>query len=146
MPVVNHMLTHPVRECHMARNEAQIIAPLQKARGLGLFSGIEEANGETIQMVRRRSGPHLSGWHRIAAQQKMPSLALSFESAPYRPLHHSMSPCDLPFRSASKHTQLEYLENVGELRLDQLADCGLAHPASAGDEKKHIFGLQSESG
>jgi hypothetical protein len=133
MPVVNHMVAHPACERHLVTDEVQIISALQQTGGLCFFSCIEEANGETIQAVRRRSRPNLSGWNRIAAQQKVLSLTLSIKSAPYRPLHHSMSPFDLPFRSASKHTQLGYFENVSKLRLDQLADCGLAHPASSCD-------------
>jgi hypothetical protein len=146
MPVVNHMLAHPGCECQVVTDEVQIISPFQKTGGLCFFSCIEEANGEPIQMVRRRSRPDLSGRNRIAAQQKVLSLTLSLESMQHRSLHHSMSPFNLPFRSAPKHTQLGYFENVSELRLDQLADCGFAHPASACDEKKHISKLQFRIG
>jgi hypothetical protein len=100
---------------------------------LCFFSCIEETNIETIQTVRRRSRPDLPGRNRIAAQQKVLSLTLSIESTPHRPLHHSMSPFDVPFRGASKHTQLACFEKVSELRLDQLADCGLTDPAGACD-------------
>src|SRR5262249_49583083 len=133
MPVVNHMVAHPVRECQMVTDEVRIISPFQQTGGLCFFSCIEEANIETIQTVRRRSCPDLPVRNRIAAQQKVLSLTLSIESAPYRPLHHSMSPFDLPFRSTSKHTQFGYFENLSEFRFDQLADCGLPYPASACD-------------
>ena len=77
MPVVNHMVSHPVRECHMVRNEVRIISPFQQTGGLCFFCCIEEANIETIQTVRRRSCPDLPGRNWIAAQQKVLSLALS---------------------------------------------------------------------
>jgi hypothetical protein len=141
MPVVNHMAAHPGCECHVVRDEVQIISPLQKTGGMCLFSGIDEANGEMIQMFRRWSRPHLPGRNRIAAQQKVLSLLLKLEGTHDSSLHHSMSPFDLPFRSASKHSELGYFENVSELRLEQLADCGFAHPASACDEKKHTSSL-----
>jgi hypothetical protein len=133
MPVVNHMVAHPVRECHMVTDEFRIIPPLQQTGGLCFFSCVEKANMQAIQMVRRRRRPDFSGRNRIAAQQKVFPLTLNIESAPYRPLHRSMSPFDVPFRSASKHTQLRYFENVSEFRFDQLADCGLAHSAGACD-------------
>jgi hypothetical protein len=123
MPVVNYMVAHPVRECHMVTDEVRIISPFEQTGGLCFFSCIEQANIETIQMVRRRGGPDLPRRNRIAAQQKVHSLTLSFERAPYRSLHHSMSPFDLPFRSASEHTQLGYFENVSEFRFDQFANC-----------------------
>jgi hypothetical protein len=133
MPMVNHVVAHPVRECHMVTNEVRIISPFQQTGGLCFFSCIEEANIEAIQTVRRRSRPDLPGRNWIAAQQKVLSLTLCIERAPYGPLHHSMSPFDIPFRSASKHTQLRYVENVSKFRLNQLADCRLTHPASACD-------------
>jgi hypothetical protein len=142
MPVVNYMVAHPVCERQVVTDEVQIISPFQKTGGLCFFSCIEEANGETIQTVRRRCSPDLSRRNRIAAQQKVLSHTLSLERAHHRSLHHLMSPFDIPFRSASKHTQLGYFENVSEFRLDQLADCGLAHTASACDEKEHISSLQ----
>jgi hypothetical protein len=142
MPVVNHMVAHPVRECHMVTDEPRIISSFPQPGGLCFFSCIKEANIETIQTVRRRRRPDLPGRDRIAAQQKVLPLTLSIKSAPYRPLHHSMSPFDLPFRSASEHTQFGYFENVSEFRLDQLADCGLTHPASACYQKKHMSSLQ----
>ena len=82
MPVVNHMVAHPVRECHMVRDEVRIISALQQTGGLCSFSCIEEANIETIQAVRRRSRPDFSGRNGIAAQQKVLSRTLSIESAP----------------------------------------------------------------
>jgi hypothetical protein len=139
MAVVNHMVAHPGCERQVVTDEVQIISPFQQTGGLCSFSCIEEANGETIQTVRRRSRPDLPWRNRIAAQQKVLSLTLSLESTQQRSLHHLMSPFDLPFRSASKHTQFGYFENVSEFRLDQLADCGLTYPASACDEKKHGF-------
>jgi hypothetical protein len=138
MPVVNHVVAQPVREGHMVTDKVRIISPFHQPSGLCLFSCIEETNIETIQTVRRRSRPDLTGRNRIAAQQKVLSLPLSIESTPHHSLDHSMSPFDVPFRSASKHTQLGCFEKVSELRLDQLADGGLTHPASACDEEKHI--------
>jgi hypothetical protein len=123
MPVVNHVVAHPVRECHRVRDEVRIISPFQQTGGLCSFSCIEEANIETLQTIRRRSRPDLPGRDRIAAQQKVLSLTLSIERAPHRPLHHSMSPFDVPFRSAFKHTQLGSFEKVSELRLE--STCGL---------------------
>src|SRR5689334_5861268 len=105
MLVVHHMVAHPVGECQMVTNEARIISTFEQAVGLGLFSGIEQANMETIQTVRRRRGPDLPWRNRIAAQQEVLSVTLRVESAPNCPLHHSMPPFDLPFRSATKHTQ-----------------------------------------
>ena len=52
MAVVNHMVAHPVRECHMVTDEARIISPFQQTGGLCFFSCIEKANIETIQTVR----------------------------------------------------------------------------------------------
>ena len=77
MPVVNHMVAHPVRECHVVGNEFRILSPFQQTGGLCFFSCIEQANIETSQTVRRRSRPDLAGRNRIAAQQKVPSLTLS---------------------------------------------------------------------
>lgn len=68
MPMVNHMVAHPVRECHMVTDEFQIISPFQQTGGLCFFSCVEEANGESIQTVRRRSRPDLPGRNRISAQ------------------------------------------------------------------------------
>jgi hypothetical protein len=52
MPVVNHMVAHPVRECHMVTDEIRVISPFQQTGGLCFFSCIEEANIEAIQTVR----------------------------------------------------------------------------------------------
>jgi len=142
MPVVNDMVAHPVRERHMVTDEAQIVSSFQNTGRLRLFSCVEEANDKTIQMLRRRSRPDLSGRNRIAAQQKVLSLTPGLESTQHRSLHHSMSPFNLPFRSAPKHPQLGYFQVVSELRLDQLADGGLAYPASTCDEKKHVSSLE----
>src|SRR5436190_18094033 len=90
-------------------------------------------------MVSRRGRPNLSGRDRIAAEQKVLPLTLNIESIPHHPLHHLMSPFDAPFRSAAKHSKLGCFENVSKLWLDQLADCGLTHPARACDQKKHIL-------
>jgi hypothetical protein len=133
MPVVNDMLAHPVRECHMVRDEVRIISPFQQAGGLRFFSGIEQANLETIETVRGGNRPDLPGRNRIAAQQKVLSLTLSIKGASDRPLHHSMPPFDVPFWSAAQHTQFGYLENIREFRFDQPANGGLSDSASACD-------------
>jgi hypothetical protein len=133
MPVVNHMEAHPVREGHMVRDEVRIISPFQQTGGLRFFSGIEQANLETVETVRRGSRPDFPGRNRIAAQQKVLSLTLSIKNVPHRPLHHSVPPFNVPLWSAPLHTQFGDFENISEFRFDQPADGGLPDPASACD-------------
>ncbi len=133
MTGVNDMAAHPVREGDMVRDKVGVIASFEEAGGLSALPGIEQANIETIQTVRGRGGPDLSGRDGVAAQEKVLLGALSSESTLHGALDHSMPPFDLPFRRTAQHAQFGDVEKAGEYRLDQLADGGLAHPASACD-------------
>ena len=90
-----------------------------------------------VQLVSGRSGPNLSRRDGIAAKQKVLPPTLNIKRMLHHLLDHAMPPRDAPLRGFTQHRKLTSFQNPGELRLDQLTNGGLTHPASACDEKKH---------
>lgn len=142
MPVVNHVLAHPIGESHVVTDEFQIVTAFSKPCRLCCCFRVEEANGEVIQTLRRRRRPNLAGRNWITAQQKVLPCALSLKGTEHRSFNHLMSPFQAPFRRASQHAQLGDFDNVRKLWCDHFANGGLAHSAGTGDEEKHRSGEQ----
>jgi hypothetical protein len=141
---VKDMVAHPLRECHMVADKVRIIPPGHKPSGLCFFGCIKEANGEISQLVGGRSRPNLPGRDRITAEQKVFPPTLNIKRMSHDPLHHSMSPGNVPRWSVTKHSQLSGFENSGEVWFDPPTDGGLTHSAGACDKKEHGCAMQRD--
>ena len=135
--VIKDVVAHPVRKCHVAPDEI-LDPPRVPQDGPSELSGlIQEADFEAVQLVSRRSGRNLARRNGITAEQEVLSAALNLKRVSHHLIDHPMAPCDVPLGRLTKHGKLSRFENPGELWLNQLANRGLTHSASARDEKEH---------
>ena len=127
------VMTHPLGERVMAREERWIVTARTESGRLHLRSDIEQADRQSVQAVGRWRGNHLACRNGVTAQQEVTTRGLGRQRAAHSALDGLMAPLQRPLRLATELGQFGGLENIGELRCDSETDGGLAGAAGARD-------------
>jgi hypothetical protein len=129
---------HQICECVMVDQKRGVVAAGVQPGGLCVRPGVEEADGDGVDVGCRWCRDDLNGSNRVTRGEEMPTLTLKLNRTLHRQLGRLLPPLKaLGLWIGGEIPQFRTLDLGSQLRFEQFAHCCLSDTARAGHEQEH---------